>query len=292
MWQSICNQLQAKHIQAEPDSVRPVSGGCINRAWRLQTSGQPLFIKTNTADRKDMFEAEAAGLEEIRRAHALRVPMVIMVGVAGEFSWLALEWIECGRPTETTEQDLGRLLAVMHRTQSARYGWHRDNTIGSTKQINTEGDDWVSFFSEYRLQYQIDLAIDNGYARDLEDKGCRLIQDMAGFFRSYRPSASLLHGDLWAGNWSADDHGQPFVYDPAVYFGDRESDIAMTRLFGGFGVGFYEAYEASFPLDSDWQSRQCLYQLYHVLNHVNLFGGGYVTQAGSLIDRCLVELRV
>ncbi len=290
LWQAICEQLQAISITAEPSSVRPVSGGCINRAWRLGTDDQLLFVKTNVIRYQDMFEAEAAGLDEMQRAHAVRVPQVIAHGAAGDTAWLALEWIERGQSDDSTEPALGELLATLHRYQAERFGWRRDNTIGSTKQINTECSDWVSFYAENRLRYQIDLSIANGHGRVLADAGNRLIEQVAGFFQSYTPASSLLHGDLWAGNWSADEHGRPFVYDPAVYFGDRETDIAMTRLFGGFGSRFYDAYQASWAMDDGWQSRQPLYQLYHILNHLNLFGGGYLGQARALIDRCLSEL--
>jgi fructosamine-3-kinase len=288
-WRAICKQLQAINIAADPDSARPISGGCINRAWRLDATDQTLFVKTNAIHYQHMFEAEAAGLEEIQRAQALRVPLVIAHGAADETAWLALEWIERGQPDNSTEQALGELLATMHRYRAARHGWHRNNTIGSTTQINTECDDWVSFYAENRLRFQIDLAVSNGYARDLSNSGYRLIDAVADFFQTYTPVSSLLHGDLWAGNWSADVHGRPYVYDPAVYFGDREADIAMTRLFGGFGNRFYDAYHASWPMDDGWQSREPLYQLYHILNHLNLFGGGYLGQARALIDRCLSE---
>ncbi len=288
-WQAICEQLQAIDISTDPGSASPVSGGCINRAWRLDASDQTLFVKTNAICYQDMFEAEAAGLEEMQRAHALRVPRVIVQGAADETAWLVLEWIERGQPDDSTEQALGELLATLHRYRAERHGWHRNNTIGSTKQINTGCDDWVSFYAGNRLRFQIDLAISNGFARDFSDSGYRLIDGVASFFQSYTPVPSLLHGDLWAGNWSADVHGRPYVYDPAVYFGDRETDIAMTRLFGGFGRRFYDAYQASWPMDDDWQSREPLYQLYHVLNHLNLFGGGYLAQARALIDRCLSE---
>jgi len=186
-----------------------------------------------------------------------------------------------------TDELLGRQLAALHRVTHTRFGWHRDNTIGSTPQINTQKNDWVTFYREQRLRYQLELAAENGYGGSLQRRGEQLLERLPAFFISYRPRPSLLHGDLWGGNHAALTDGTPVIFDPAVYYGDREADLAMTELFGGFGSGFYSAYRAAWPLDPGYRVRKDLYNLYHVLNHLNLFGGGYRGQAEQMVDRLL-----
>jgi len=181
---------------------------------------------------------------------------------------------------------LGKQLAKQHRFCAEQFGWSRDNTIGSTPQHNSWSDDWVSFFAERRLGFQLELAAQNGFAGDLQSQGRQLIDNLGYFFSDYWPEASLLHGDLWGGNW-ASSNGRPVIFDPAVYYGDRESDIAMTRLFGGFGREFYAAYEEAWPTTSGSEKRTRLYQLYHVLNHLNLFGASYLGRAQDVIRNLL-----
>ncbi len=234
-----------------------------------------------------MFEAEAAGLEELARAKALRVPVVLGRGEAEGRAFLALEWIDFGGTTARSERRLGEQLAAQHRVSAESFGWHRDNTIGRTPQVNTPEPDWVRFYVERRLRFQLELASRAGHAGLLAERGRLLCERVAQFFADHRPVPSLLHGDLWGGNWATDAEGQPVVFDPAVYFGDREADLAMTHLFGGFGAPFYEAYAATWPLDPGEPERRTLYNLYHVLNHLNLFGSGYLRQAQSMIDRLL-----
>jgi fructosamine-3-kinase len=216
--------------------------------------------------------------------------VVRAVGAIVEHAFLALEWIDFTASTSAAETRLGEQLAWQHRTSARAFGWHRDNTIGSTAQPNGWHEDWVAFFRERRLRHQLELANRNGHDGLLAERGAQLLESMGAFFASHRPVPSLLHGDLWGGNWAADSAGQPVLFDPAVYFGDREADIAMTRLFGGFGNSFYTAYHATWPLDQAAGTRRALYNLYHVLNHLNLFGGGYLSQAQSMIDRLLAEL--
>ena len=274
-----------RHVAAGPEMA--VGGGSINACHRWPSREGPLFVKLAPRDQASMFEAEAAGLEELARAKALRVPRVLGLGEAGEQSFLALEWIEFGVTTARSEQRLGELLAVQHRVGAECFGWHRDNTIGRTPQVNTPDRDWVRFYVERRLRFQLELASRQGHAGHLTERGGRLCERVALFFVDHRPVPSLLHGDLWGGNWATDAEGQPVVFDPAVHFGDREADLAMTHLFGGFGAPFYEAYAAAWPLDPGEPERRTLYNLYHVLNHLNLFGGGYLRQAQSMIDRLL-----
>jgi fructosamine-3-kinase len=265
---------------------RPIGGGDISAAWRLEAEEFPVFVKTGRGASFEMFAAEAEGLAELAKPGAIRVPRVFAHGVAGDTSFVALEWLDFDRASADTEARLGEGLAQLHRTVARRYGWHRDNTIGLTPQPNEWSNDWVGFFRERRLGFQLQLAASRGFSGSLQEQGARLMKRLPVFFDGYEPDASLLHGDLWGGNWASCD-GEPVIFDPAVYYGDRESDLAMTRLFGGFGAAFYEAYEASAPLAPGHEPRCDLYQLYHVLNHLNLFGSAYLGRAQALMQRLL-----
>lgn len=227
-----------------------------------------------------MFEAEADGLRELRDAGELRVPDVLDCGIANGEAFLEIERFELGRASSETARLFGARLARLHRHTQDQFGWFRDNTIGLTPQINTSSDDWIEFFRTYRLGFQIDLAMQNGF--DLRSDAERVSGQLPELFVEYEPQASLLHGDLWAGNWGSVD-GEPVIFDPAVYYGDRESDIAMTMLFGSFPREFYEAYRAEWPMAPGHERRIELYKLYHVLNHLNLFGSGYLGQARQIL---------
>ena len=260
-----------------PGDARPsnVSGGDISAAWRLETSSGAVFLKTGPASAYDMFSAEAEGLQALAAAGRL-FAVGQLEAVAGELGAVIgqdRKWIVAG-------------LASLHRSAAERFGWHRGNTIGLTPQHNQWSDDWVGFFRDHRLGFQLRLAADNGFRGQLQEQGSRLMKRLPVFFESYSPEPSLLHGDLWGGNWASCD-GEPVIFDPAVYYGDRETDLAMTRLFGGFGRAFYDAYESAWPLRSGHRERCDLYQLYHVLNHLNLFGSGYLGRAQDLIRRLL-----
>jgi fructosamine-3-kinase len=246
-----------------------------------------VFVKRTPLARREILEAEADGLERLRQAGALRVPGTLAAGSIGDEAFLVLEWLELVRPDATSEERLGEALAWLHRNRAPSYGLERDNFIGATPQSNVVTVDWVTFWRQRRLLYQLELAARNGHAGRLQDRGRRLVEVMDMFFATYRPAASVLHGDLWSGNRGVLADGTPVVFDPAVYYGDREADIAMTRLFGGFGPRFYSAYTATWPLDQAAGTRCGLYNLYHVLNHLNLFGGAYRAQAEALIDRLL-----
>jgi fructosamine-3-kinase len=269
-----------------------VHGGSINRCVRWDTEAGPVFVKIAADDRAGMFEAEAAGLRELSGSGTVRVPRVLATVVAGREAALAMEWLDLGSPSSADQAMFGRQLAALHRTTGREFGWHRDNTIGSTPQANALSTDWPRFYAERRLGFQLRLARSRGLDPRVVERGHRLAAACASFFTTYRPVPSLLHGDLWGGNWAAlRDAGGPVTFDPAVYYGDREADLAMTRLFGGFGPAFYAAYEDAWPLDAGATTRRTLYDLYHVLNHYNLFGGGYGAQAAGMIDRLLAEVR-
>ena len=270
---------------------RPVAGGCINRAALLEGTGERYFVKLNQPALLTMFEAEVQGLEAIQLSGTVRVPTPICWGTERDVAYLVLEYVAMGRGLPKAFRVFGELLANLHQTTASQFGWHLNNTIGATPQVNTYTDSWVEFFREHRLGYQLQLAQDNGLPKSALTAGEYLLQDLDNFFETYKPAPSLLHGDLWAGNFSVDEDGQPVVFDPAVYFGDRETDLAMTELFGGFERGFYDSYADVWSLDEGYRVRKTLYNLYHVLNHFNLFGGGYGAQAQNMIQRLLSELK-
>ena len=292
LWRDIAQHISsASGIRFTAGEHRSVGGGCINTTAVLEDQGRRYFVKLNTAAQLPMFEAESEGLQEIAASQSLRVPQPVCSGVSGPQAYLVLEHIDFAAGDDPGAERLGLQLVAMHRTQQKTFGWRRDNTIGSTPQINTPGTDWVDFWQHQRLEYQLRLAASRGHRGDLQRKGERLLSDLALLYTSYSPAPSLLHGDLWSGNVAYDTRAQPVIYDPAVYYGDREADIAMTELFGGFPPRFYSAYRDAWPLDPGYSVRKHLYNLYHVLNHLNLFGGGYRAQAEELMDRLLSEFR-
>jgi fructosamine-3-kinase len=264
------------HVDS-PGRLPAVSGGS-----RLETRAGPVFLKIAPQAESERLEGEADGLAALARAGALRVPTVLACGTAGGSAFLALEWLAFEPATPDAGRALGRGLAALHRVAGERFGWHRDNTIGATPQVNTPDDDWIAFFREHRLRFQLELAAHNGYGGALQAEGRALLERLERLFDGYSPRPSLLHGDLWGGNWSVVG-GAPVIFDPAVHYGDRECDLAMTRLFGGFGREFYAAYDEAWPLEPGHERRLALYQLYHVLNHLNLFGSGYLARARGLI---------
>ncbi len=265
---------------------RSVAGGSINRCYYWPAAGGPMFVKVGARAARAAFAAEADGLLELREARALRVPRVLATGATDAAAFLALEWIESGPADEACERRLGEGLAALHAVTAPRFGFRRDNTIGRTPQANAWAADWVEFFRERRLRPQLALAAQRGFGL-LTGCGEQLLAALPALLAGHAPRASLLHGDLWGGNWLASTAGEPVLLDPAVYYGDRETDLAMTRLFGGFSAAFYRAYEAAAPLPPGAARRAALYNLYHVLNHANLFGGGYARQAHELIERLL-----
>jgi fructosamine-3-kinase len=253
------------------------------------------FRKTGAAAQLPMFESEIDGLSALRAANVVRVPEVFGAGITGNQAWIELEYLELEPLGHASGALLGEQLAVLHRVAShdidIPYGWSRDNFIGATPQSNQHHRTWAGFFSAERLRPQLAMASANGLERTLRDKGERLAESIGAFFLDYRPVPSLLHGDLWSGNAGMLPDGLPVVFDPAVHRGDREADLAMSELFGGFPASFYAAYRLAWPLDPGYETRKTLYNLYHILNHFNLFGGAYLGQARRMIDKLLAELK-
>jgi protein-ribulosamine 3-kinase len=272
-----------------------VAGGCIHRASRIDgaASGErrAWFAKVNTEAHAPMFAAEADGLNAIAKTGAIRVPKPIAHGAGEDHAFLILEWLNLEPLSPTSGAALGVALANLHRNTGERCGWHRDNFIGSSPQVNDADNEWVRFWKQNRLHAQLRLAAHHKMPSKMIHRGERLVTDCDAFFTTYRPVASLLHGDLWGGNASALHDGTPAVFDPAVYHGDREADVAMTELFGGFPPDFKAAYRNAWPLDDGYPVRKDFYNLYHVLNHANLVGKDYIRDAERSIERLLAEIR-
>ena len=288
MLDAVCRELQRRTgVRAAGSRARAVAGGGIHQAFKLPGEPEPLFVKISEAAALRAFEAEAEGLESLRSAGGVAVPSVIDAGCAGDAAYLALEWIELGYRTAAAERRLGTGLAIQHRTVAEQFGWHRHNTIGATPQRNTPTASWSDFLRTERLGFQLELARKHGLPGEQLAQGRQLLGRIESFFNGGPPEASLLHGDLWSGNWGADAAGTPYVFDPAVYYGDREADLAMTRLFGGFGSAFYAAYQDQWPLPAGWKERVELYNLYHLLNHFNLFGAAYLGRVADSLAQLL-----
>jgi len=294
MWQLIEQAIsETTHSTFKVKTKNSVSGGCINSAFKIQSNDIDYFVKLNDANLLDMFEAEFQGLSEIRQSDSITAPKPICCGIAEDSAYIVIESLVFSHSNLSSQSSmavLGEELAAMHQTQSSHYGWSRNNTIGSTPQINPQSTDWLRFWQDNRLGFQLELAGQNGYRGTLQKKGDKLMEKMPGLFPDGNPEISLLHGDLWSGNMAILASGSPVIFDPAVYYGDRETDLAMTELFGGFSENFYQSYQEHYPLSSNYSIRKTFYNAYHILNHLNLFGGGYGQQAESMIDKVLSEL--
>lgn len=280
---------QATGEGAKISGSRPVGGGCIHDGRIVSLAdGRRFFVKTNSSPPPQIFECEAQGLRALEEAGELRVPRVIAVGDGEEEPpFLVLEAIAPGRRGEGFFETFGRRFAELHQKATAeRFGFARDNYIGSTPQPNRWCDDWCEFWRRHRLGFQLDLARRRGLSdRTLDRAGDALLERLEELIGEPAEPPVLLHGDLWGGNYMVDDNGAPVLIDPAVYYGRREADLAMTRLFGGFDARFYAAYEEAWPLAPGAEARLDVYKLYHLLNHLNLFGGGYRSSCIEILRR-------
>lgn len=285
IWDRIADAIaEATGASFRPKETADLGGGCINRALRMSDGERSFFVKVNEPRSMQMFEAERAGLAELATLGGPRVPMSIASGSTEEAAFLVLEFIPLSRPSGEAWARLGEQLAMLHQRSAQEFGWGRENTIGSTPQDNDWMADWIDFWRERRLGYQLRIAACNGLDPATVSRGDRLLDRLDDLLGGHAPKPSLLHGDLWSGNVAADAGGNPVVFDPAVYYGDREVDLAMTELFGSFDRRFYSAYRDAWPVSPGYEVRKVLYNLYHVLNHFNLFGGGYGARAGAMIE--------
>ncbi|MBL8467519.1 fructosamine kinase family protein [Methyloversatilis discipulorum] len=265
--------------------------GRTRRALKIDTGDASLFVKLLPAGRTEMFAAEMEGLALLRDTGCFRVPAARGCGTAGDVSWLALEWLDL-KPVSTDEDGraFGKALAALHEVHGELYGLPRDNWLGDSRQENGTSTSWPLFYAQKRLRPQLERLIAEGMRGELISNLQGIVERVPALFLEYRPAASLLHGDLWHGNAAMVD-GQPAVFDPAVHYGDREADYVMTELFGGFPISMYASYQKSAPLDAGAASRRGLYRLYHLLNHILLFGSPYLRETERTAARLLSELR-
>jgi len=258
-----------------------VGGGSINRTAKLQTTHGPYFLKYNSASLyPQMFELEKRGLNLLKEANEAHIPNVIDSGEAGDYSALLLEYIESGIPIRSFWEDFGMALANLHKHTAPKFGLDHDNYIGSLAQSNTEHASWADFFVSERIEPQLRMA---NLSADIVQRFGRLFSKIEEIFPTEPPS--LLHGDLWSGNYMTSADGDAVLIDPAVYYGHREMDIGMTKLFGGFSAPFYAAYNTAFPMEIGWENRIDICNLYPLLVHVNLFGGSYLSQVTSILNK-------
>ena len=264
-------------------SSKSIGGGSIADAQKIITeSGKEYFLKTYSSTNRLILRNEANGLLELRKAKAIRIPEIIFY----DDEVLILEFIKTGARNNKFYEKFGRQFAEMHKHTSDKFGFYENNNIGSNPQINLpQKNNWIEFYWENRLLYQYKLAEKNGYVdADIRKSFIGLEKHIPYILNETDVKPCLLHGDLWSGNFIIDEKGLPVLIDPAVYYGSREADLGMTKLFGGFDSQFYYAYNETYPLEEDWEYRVDIYKLYHVLNHLNLFGTGYLSQAKSIIN--------
>ena len=302
-WQDFSKHLnQSLSLSRDPihiQSVHPISGGDIHQSYQLHTPSKNYFLKLNDSLYATLFETEHHCLTAMFDSNTLTCPQPFGSGIYNDQAWLLMEFIDLSSSkTPDNEQQRGRALAHMHHQINSTsdhifkpYGWFENNFIGLTPQNNEWHSDWQTFYAQQRLKPQLELASLRNAPASLYASGMQLIDELEFWFTDYTPEASLLHGDLWAGNSGFDQQGEPIFFDPACYYGDRETDLAMTELFGGFTTDFYSGYNELFPLDKGYQQRKPLYNLYHILNHFNLFTGDYDQQAEKIIHHLLNQIK-
>ena len=294
-WQSIGCSLQEKlNKEIAFSQTNVVSGGDIHQSFHIQSQSpkESIFIKVNHLDAFPVLESEADSLTFIADTDSILCPTVILLGKTQEHAFLIMEYhhlISTG-----DDYQLGKQLAEMHQSsikqQVKPYGFKNDNFIGLTAQHNQWKTNWCDFWINCRIRPQLHLAYQNGFRSQLEHHEDQLVTAITNLLNTYQPEPCLLHGDLWSGNKAfSQKTGEPIIFDPACYYGDRETDISLTRLFGGFSALFYQGYQDTWPLNPDFEQRHPLYNLYHILNHLNLFGAGYLRQSITMIDSLIKQ---
>lgn len=276
---------EACKFEQAPKFIRNLHGGDINQVYLIQADGNHFVVKQNNAiEFPQMLEKEFRAMEFLHENSPLYYPKMVHQFTMENHQFLIMEYVEEGQNSSDTQRILGKGLAQQHQISNKTFGWNEDNYIGSLKQVNAEKENWNDFFIENRLLFQTKIAFDNGLLtlKDLQQFE-RLFHRLNELFPNEKPA--LLHGDLWGGNYFVSKENEPILYDPAIYFGQREMDIAMTQLFGGFSNEFYEAYQDEFPLEKDWKNRIPMFQLYPNLVHLNLFGSGYLESLRTVLKR-------
>lgn len=287
MWPQITDQIaKIEDEKLQIIGKKPVGGGCINQSYALQTNLRTYFVKVNQIAMEEMFIAEALGLQQMQATASVRIPRTICYGTIENKAYLVLEWLDLSAGSCQNWKLMGAKLAAMHQFPvldlglNNSFGWVRNNTIGSTPQINPWTENWAEFFAHQRIGYQLQLAKQREGNFPATQQ---VVEAVSLALATHQPQPSLVHGDLWGGNAAITSDGEPVIFDPAGYVGDREVDLAMTKLFGGFPQEFYQEYQRVFPLAPGYEKRENIYNLYHILNHFNLFGGSYKTQANRII---------
>ena len=275
-------------LQEQNLDLLPAEGRIAKR--KVRGADGHYFIKIGSLNDLTLLMSEKIGLEALAVTRAIKVPKVIFVGETSTCSFLICEYLDLKKDNLFSGKILGKQLALLHQNSNEFFGLSEDNWIGLNPQKNHWQENWISFFKKYRLQPQLIWAFERGYRSSLEEKSERLIEALPLFFDQYKPKPSLLHGDLWSGNWGTINKATPVVFDPAIYYGDREADMAMTKLFGGFPQVFYDAYNYQWGLDYGFKVRQNLYNLYHLLNHLTLFGEVYLRQTIDVFEQLLSEI--
>jgi protein-ribulosamine 3-kinase len=276
---------ESLHKELDIQFCNRLSGGSINSVYQLISNEGNFCLKYNdSASFPDMFEKEARGLELLRNAGEIRIPRVVTFRKTEHYSFLLVEYIDAGPRREDFFTDFGHSLALLHQHYGESFGLNHDNYMGSLAQFNAFHSEWSTFFKEERLEKQVNLAVSQGYFQS---------SDLAHFQKLYRQlgsicpttKPSLIHGDLWCGNFIVSDEGKACLIDPAVHYGHRETDIAMSTLFGGFDTEFYDAYNEVLPMENGWKDRMEIYNLYPLLVHLNLFGAGYLGMITRIIRK-------
>ena len=289
-WETIQNHVEKSLGRTIVFSrIQPVSGGDIHSAFSVSVDNEkPLFIKINTEDAYPVFISEAESLAAISATRSILTPELICHGQTDQHSYLVMEYLSLS--LSGGEYVLGQQLATLHQvsTQNAKqpFGFDNDNYIGLTPQKNLWSASWSDFWIEQRFTPQLQLAYQNGFHAQLEPLETALFHTSKQLLSNHFPAVSLVHGDLWSGN-KAYQHQTPVIFDPACYYADREVDIAMTELFGGFPDKFYRGYNDVWPLERTYRQRKTLYNLYHMLNHLNLFGSGYLNSVEQMINKVI-----
>lgn len=272
-----------EQLPIHPTGIDPVPGGGINKAFRIQTPEGPFFLKIHPATpHPDLLEREAAGLNLLNTCRSLTIPQPVANGIAGPWQYLLLEWCDRGAPAQDAQARLGASIAHLHRMTSTRFGLETDNYIGDLPQINTPLATWAEFYGTCRIQPLVKILADRGHlsTRELQAAN-RLCTRLDTLFPEEPPG--LLHGDLWSGNYMINPTGYASLFDPAVYYGHREMDIGMSRLFGGFSDAFYQGYQQVYPLQAGWDKRLRYTQLYPLAVHAILFQGPYISQVREIL---------
>ena len=283
LWQNIQSEIQqVTESSFQITEKIPVSGGDINQAFRLLGKQKEYLVKINSDEYADMFIQESAGLKALESTNSFIIPKVIIYGVFQDQSYLVLEYLPMHQHGDIT--DFANALAKLHLTTYSKFGFHKDNYIGKTPQINRLGSNWGEFFAEQRIDFQLDLLQQKHVPNSLIKKGRQMVKNLPNYLNGRQLKPALVHGDLWQGNYAFNQTGLPVIFDPACYYADHEVDLAMLELFGSPGKNFFSAYDRVYKIEEGYSIRRKIYNLYHILNHANLFGGNYVLQSEKIIN--------